>query len=113
MSQKDNQKFTDQLRDDSGHVKSKDPLVGFLYTLMRDHLPTGTVEQLVQETQYGKNKECLYTNGWLAEYAENLAQRISQVPTDQKYIVCPSCNDTKLDDGGRCYDCNDYALDRD
>jgi len=76
MNEKQRMHFIKNLRRDSGNVKSKDPLTSFLYTLMRDHLPTGTVEAIIQEIELYKNNEIIFTNGWLAQYAENLANRI-------------------------------------
>lgn len=67
---------TKQLRRDSGSISSKDPLVSFLYSLMRDHLATGEVEKLVLECEEYADQEILYTNGWLAQYATNLANRL-------------------------------------
>lgn len=63
-----------QLREKSGKVISKDPLVSFLYELMRDHLPAGTVETLINGTLWPGSEEVLFTNGFLARYAENLAE---------------------------------------
>lgn len=58
-------------RSDCVHCTSA--LVSFLYDLMRDHLPAGTVERLVREAVPGTTT---YTNGWLANYASDLAQRL-------------------------------------
>jgi hypothetical protein len=41
---------------------------------MRDHLPTGTVEEIVRASE--QESEVIYTNGWLAQYAEDLANRL-------------------------------------
>ena len=65
----------DYLREQSGHVTIDSHLVSFLYELIRDHLPAGVVEKIVQESEYNSN--IIYTNGWLAKYAENLANRLS------------------------------------
>jgi hypothetical protein len=59
----------------SGNISSNDKLVGFLYDLMRDHLPLGIVEELIQNSE-NMNCECVYTNGWLAQYAIDLAARL-------------------------------------
>jgi len=39
------------LRERSGQVESDDPLVSFLYQLMRDHLAPGVVEELMGEVE--------------------------------------------------------------
>ena len=63
----------DSLRERSGSIKIDSKLVSFLYELMRDHVPPGVVEKLVQDSQMVEVK---YTNGWLARYAEDLANRL-------------------------------------
>jgi hypothetical protein len=60
----------------SGKVMFNDPLTSFLYDLMRDHLPTSTVEQLVRNAL--PPVDCHFTNGWLANYANDLAKRLQQ-----------------------------------
>jgi len=66
------------LRSRSGSVKDKRPLVMFLYALMRDWLPAGRVEQLVM-TEASETAEAptVFTNGWLAKYAQDLASRLT------------------------------------
>ena len=66
------------LRRRSGNVKSKDKLVAFLYQLMRDHLPTADVETLVLDNTGPNMDEFLFTNGYLAKYAINLAKRLRE-----------------------------------
>lgn len=61
------------LRERSGTVRINSKLVSFLYELMRDHLPAGEIEKLVKASQ---ESDCLYTNGWLAKYAQDLANRL-------------------------------------
>jgi hypothetical protein len=61
------------LRERSGTVQINSRLVSFLYELMRDHLPVGIVEELVQAS---KEPDVTYTNGWLAKYAQDLANRL-------------------------------------
>lgn len=71
---------TIQLRERSGNMTDTEALVDFLYTLMRDHLPTGVVERLVQDATIEKRARksgALYTNGWLALYAQDLAERLT------------------------------------
>ena len=61
------------LRERSATVPINSRLVSFLYELMRDHLPAGIVEELVQAS---KESDVTYTNGWLAKYAQDLANRL-------------------------------------
>ena len=60
-------------------------LASFLYDLMRDHLTPGMVEDLVQESV---DIEVAYTNGYLAQYALDMAKRL-----------CPPQSDPKLSTG--------------
>jgi hypothetical protein len=53
----------------SGSISSNDPLVSFLYILMRDHLPSGTVEKIIQI--HVTEGESLFCNGFLAKYAHS------------------------------------------
>lgn len=61
------------LRSRSGVVQIDSKLVNVLYSLMRDHIPPGVLERLVGEADSGP---VTYTNGWLAEYAKDLADRL-------------------------------------
>jgi hypothetical protein len=63
-----------KLRVSSGSVQINSRLVSFLYELMRDHLPPGVVEEIVRASDSEPN--VVYTNGWLAQYAEHLANRL-------------------------------------
>jgi len=66
----------DELREASGKVIYTDPLTSFFYELIRDELPAGTVEKIVRNVAAEGNKEIVFTNGWLAQYAHNLAELI-------------------------------------
>ena len=67
--------FMDKLREKSGCIKSDNPLVCFLYLLMRDELPAGVVTAKVIESLSIK-EENVYTNGYLANYAKYLAKEL-------------------------------------
>jgi hypothetical protein len=79
-----NKESNNQLRERSGSINHKGKLVDFLYTLMRDHVPAGNVERLVREAEQGEfyRDDSIpgdyneYTNGWLAKYAIDLADRL-------------------------------------
>ena len=66
----------------SGEISSPSRLVNFLYTLMRDEVSVGVVQELLEtqvmmvnaDGEYIENIE--YTNGWLAEYAMYIADRL-------------------------------------
>lgn len=55
--------------------------MSFLYQLMRDELPPGKVEGIVRDCQ---EPDVLYTNGWLAKYAQDLAERLSDNDPESK-----------------------------
>lgn len=81
-----------ELFERSGRVIGHNPLVSFLYDLMRDHLPPGVVERLVREATPGGSATphghwaTTYTNGWLAEYAKDVATRLQGGPIE---VVTP------------------------
>lgn len=64
------------LRARSGLVRSRDPLVKFLYLLMRGEVVPGRVAALVNKAD--SLDEALFTNGWLAQYAIDCANRLKR-----------------------------------
>lgn len=75
------------MRTRAGTIRIRDKLVSFLYELMRDHLPPGVVENVVQNAL--KDVPTTYCNGWLAQYAEDIAKRICEPASAQKDAVPP------------------------
>ena len=65
----------EEMRELSGNKVSKDALTQFFYLLLRDGLPAGKVEAII-ENMPAKGIEAVFTNGWIAGYAENLAKRL-------------------------------------
>ncbi len=65
-----------QLLRTSGCVRSRDPLVCFLYLLARDKLPVGEVHMLVDQALLELEADDRFTNGWLAKYSKHLARRL-------------------------------------
>ena len=66
----------------SGDVITNDKLVVFLYILMRDHIPCGVIESIYKEhivLSHEYIKEFLFSNGWLAEYAKDIVNRLVDV----------------------------------
>ena len=84
-------KYSDQMRRRSGSVDSRDPLVSFLYTLMRDHLTPGRVEEIMlrQIPKAGETTE--FSNGFLANYAQDIAARLV-TPTHLEIIQASLSN---------------------
>ncbi len=69
-----------ELFERSGKVFAATPLVSFLYSLMIDHLTPGQVERLVRES--ADPGTTTYTNGWVAEYAKDVATRLQGGPVE-------------------------------
>lgn len=73
--------YVDPLRLASGGINDNDPLVAFFYDLLRDHLPPSTVETLVKTVEQHAGKLVKYTNGFIAQYAQNLTSRLTKLLT--------------------------------
>ena len=54
-----------------------DPVVSFLYVLLRDHLPAGVVLELVALAK-NSTVETTFTNGYLADYAVWCAEQLEK-----------------------------------
>jgi hypothetical protein len=65
-----------RLRARSGSINSSDPLVSFLYTLLRDHVAAGVVEGIMQGHVEVEEKDAEFCNGFIASYAQELANRL-------------------------------------
>lgn len=72
----------DGLSQRSGAVETEDPLVSFLYELMRDHIPPGKIEKICRESQITPGGPHTLCNGHLARYAQDVADRLRQ-PKDR------------------------------
>lgn len=74
-----------RMRDASGRVDDFRPLVGFLYELARDLVPTGTLEGKIDRIAAhgepdadGERGPIMFTNGWLARWAQDAAERLAE-----------------------------------
>jgi hypothetical protein len=56
--------------------ENDEPVVTFLYLLLRDHVSPGVIEGLVCEVEVGAARASLLTNAYLAEYANNISDRL-------------------------------------
>lgn len=65
------------LRERSGEVNSQDPLVSFLYILLRDHVPAGVVEGIMQNHVEVAEINTEFCNGFIARYARDVAARLT------------------------------------
>lgn len=66
----------ENLRLRSGEEISENPLVSFLYELMRDYVAPGVVERIVLNSPAKRTK---FSNGYLAQYAKDLAYRLENM----------------------------------
>lgn len=64
----------DAMRVRSGSVDSEGALIAFLYTLLRDDVTPGRIEEIMVDVQSVGITE--FSNGWLARYAEDIAARL-------------------------------------
>lgn len=51
-------------------------LVQFIYLLARDEVPTGVVERLVKDVLLYEGVGAVYSNKYLAEWAESVVKRL-------------------------------------
>lgn len=66
------------VRDRSGGHTTQDPLTVFFYLLLRDEVPAGVVERLVQEVEATPPGEVVHlSNGWLGRMAQDYASRVT------------------------------------
>lgn len=74
-----------QMRERSGSVTLDCKLTSFLYTLMRDYVHPGDLENIM--LHHISDEPSVYTNGWLAKYAEDIANRLKTKAVDSKFRV--------------------------
>ena len=63
----------ERMRAASGRVSGSDRLQHFVYVLVRDVVTPGRLEELVDNLPDGGGD---FTNGWLALYAKDVAERL-------------------------------------
>ena len=63
------------LRAESGDIMSTDKVENFIYVLLRDHLTAGDVESLTRSVE-DDTASVVFCNGWIAQYAKNVAKRL-------------------------------------
>lgn len=68
-----------RMKQRSGKYQSDDPLTSFFYSLMRDHVTPGLIENLVLDLERHQGETVSYTNGWLAQYAADLSKRVQNL----------------------------------
>lgn len=50
--------------------------IAFMYVLLRDCLTAGRVEAIVEDLEKANSKSFILSNSYLAEYAENIVERL-------------------------------------
>lgn len=75
-------KADEGLRSRSGFVDSTDPLVSFLYILMRDHVPAGVVEEITRNHCEKDLSDANFCNGFIANYAKDVARRLQNAQSN-------------------------------
>lgn len=68
----------DQLIEDSGNIEYSDNLTSVFYQLLRDYIPAGQLEKVVREVA-AEPEVRTYSNGFLAQYANNLANYVASI----------------------------------
>jgi len=72
-----------RMRAASGRIDSRRKLVSFLYILARDHMTVGAIEGLwINHVEPDRGKS-MFTNGWLAQWADDLADRLEGLTADE------------------------------
>lgn len=86
MTMTDNSDHHKRLRERSGSVNTSSNLVAFFYELLRDHVPAGTVETVAINSSVHNGGQWALTNGWLANYAKDLVNRLLFSEQDLKSL---------------------------
>lgn len=94
------------LRERSGRVETKNPLVVFLYLLMRDAVSVGVVGRIVKEVA-DTSFTVKFCNGWLASYAIDVAEQL-KAALPRRHKDGSAC----LDDDGPLGPCEQPHLSR-
>ena len=82
LDAKQNDENVKRMRKASGNINDDRTLVCFLYLLMRDAVTPGKMEQILLSISNINDKDTplkdkfQLTNGWLAQYAQDIADRI-------------------------------------
>ena len=75
---------SEKLLQASGGATSDDPLVGLIYLLVRDEVTMGKMEYTMRQLMRAKGT-MQFTNGWLAQYAKDVAARIREMQKNDPF----------------------------
>lgn len=88
----------EEMRSASGEVRSSDPVVALLYTLLRDQIQPGLLEEIVMNMEACENKtEYLFSNGWLANYAKCIRSRLAEMEAQEDAETESQINESESD----------------
>jgi len=78
------------VRERSGCFRSRSRVTALLYLLIRDEIPCGVLEDYVTKVCEHEEEYITFTNGWIAEYAHDLEQRLhgSYEQVDKENLSC-------------------------
>lgn len=71
---------SDAMATRSGDVVNDSRLTAFLYLLIRDEVTPGRIELLLDQLGRDQGQKVYYSNGWLAQYAADVAERLKDKP---------------------------------
>lgn len=93
-----NERHNDELRRDSGTVLSDDPFVSLFYGLLREVVPAGVLESQVQIVldERQKGGDVVFTNGYLANYAQNIVKRLRESMGDELAADLPKAEHAQV-----------------
>ena len=66
-------KERDEMYKASGEIESTDPLLAFLYVMLRNGAGPGVIHEALENMT---DQPMRYTNGWLAQYAQFVADKM-------------------------------------
>ncbi len=90
-------------KDSKTHILDADPLVAFLYILLRDILPFGRIETIMTTFVETADRDRLFPPGTEYEYARLLAERLGAEPL--KHCRTPVCGKVRYPGLVLCIDC--------
>lgn len=104
------QQHMSDLADRSGYITSEDPLMEFIYILLTKHLTAGEMEDIMLKVQNGHiYRERQYFNGYIAEYAADIAARLTDQDKED-YLETEESDDDEKEDDDNFEDEEDEAI---
>lgn len=73
----------------SGAIHEVDPMIALFYDLLRDHVAPGVLEDLVRDACKSAASTKVYSNGWLAEHAKDIVNRLDDARRQLSAVGAP------------------------